>query len=692
MQKYIKELQNDCSKFFSSDEFNREFYYDGNDLGFTYSKDATTFKLWSPVASKVSVNLYKSGYKDDLMMQIPMIKGDKGVFEVTVDGDLEGVYYTYFVMIEDIRIMDRSNGENVAYEYHEGEGYVTNETFDPYAKAAGVNGRRSMVVNLSNTNPDGWDEDKSPEFDQMTDAVIYEMHVRDISIDESSGIKAKGKFLGLIENGTVNKSGSSTGIDHMKELGVTHVHLLPSYDYQTIDEADPDNKNFNWGYDPQNYNLPEGSYSTNPFDGHVRIKEFKEMVAGFHKNGIRVIMDVVYNHTFSAYDSCFNMTMPNYYYRNDGHVNSNGSGCGNETASDRLMFRKYMIDSCKYWVKEYHVDGLRFDLMAVHDIETMDELSRELKKINPSIIIYGEGWNGGPSLLDKKKACFKDNAKQFPLIAAFSDDIRDAIKGSVMDEEDKGFINGGLKEKSGEALESMVNTIKFGICGATKHPQIKTQEYFNEEKCPKFWASNPTQCITYVSVHDNWTLWDKLNITCPDASEQDKIRMNKLSAAIIFTSQGIPLFQAGEEMLRSKPTKDGYEENSYNSSDEVNSIKWERKDKYKDVVEYYKGLISFRKAHKALRMTTEDEVAGCIQFADTENAGVVAFSIDAKNAGDISDSIYVIINGNDDAYKAELPDGTWSVFANAEKAGTTALATANTTIEVPGLSAVILAK
>lgn len=692
MERLINKLQEDCDRVFLSDEFNEEFYYEGNDLGFTYDEEKTEFRLWSPVAKSVALNLYETGDGDSLIRQIPMSKSEKGTWFVSVDGNLDGVYYTYVVTIEDVETMSRDNPDNATYAYKEGAGIVTNETADPYSRAVGVNGNRSMVVDFKRTSPKDWENDTKPEFYNMTDAVIYEMHVRDISSDESSGIENKCKFIGLVEQGRKNPNGSSTGIDHMKELGITHVHILPAFDYQTVDESKKENDEFNWGYDPKNYNVPEGSYSTNPFDGAVRIKEFKEMVKGFHDNGIRVVMDVVFNHTFTAYDSCFTKTVPNYYYRTYNNINTNGSGCGNETASEHKMFRKYMIDSVLFWAKEYHVDGFRFDLMAVHDIDTMNQLVKAVKEYDSSLIIYGEGWTGGPSKLEWSKAAFKENALQMSGLAMFSDDIRDAVKGSVMEAADRGFVNGGLIDKKGHKLDTMINSLKFGICGSTKHPQVKTRVETGVDKDPVFWANNPTQTITYVSVHDNWTLWDKLALTCAEDSIEDRIKMNKLSAGIIFMSQGIPLFQAGEEMLRSKPVDGGFEENSYKSPDSINSIKWCRKDEYKEVVDYYKGLIEFRKAHSCLRMTNAADVAQNIVFMDSDDVGVVIYEINATKFEDGCEKVYVVINGTRESKEITLPDGEWKVCINNDNAGNETLFEVSGKTNVDALSIMVMVK
>ena len=461
---------------YDSDAFNNLFYYDGDDLGATYSKKSTTFKVWAPTASEVKLQLYKTGHNDDLYQETAMTKGDKGVWTLTVEGDLNKVYYTYKVTV----------GKN------------TEVAVDPYARTTGVNGNRGMVVDLDSTDPSQWSTDVSPEFSgDITDAIIYELHIRDLSISDNSGIKNAGKYLGLTETGTKNEEGLATGLDHIKEMGITHLHLLPAFDHRSIDETKLDTPQFNWGYDPQNYNSPEGSYSTDPYNGEVRINEFKQMVQALHQNDIRVVMDVVYNHTGAAADSDFNKIVPGYYYRqNEDGSFSNGSGCGNETASERLMMRKFMIDSVKYWATEYNIDGFRFDLMALHDTKTMNDLADALHKIDPSIIIYGEGWTGGGSPLPDSEAAFKGNAKKTEDIAYFNDDMRDAVKGSVGNDREAGYINGNTSDYFYERL-------KFGITGSINHDQVDNNQWYA-------WAANPSQSISYVSAHDNNTLYDKL--------------------------------------------------------------------------------------------------------------------------------------------------------------------------------------
>lgn len=643
----IKNLEN-WSELFNSEEFEKEYAYMGDDLGCNYSKAGTTFKVWSPVASKIKVNIYDKGQGDNLIESYDMSRQDKGVFAVTVDKDLLNKYYTYSVTIDNLVEVSRDNPDNVRYAYAENGQTFTNEVVDVYAKAVGVNGNRGMIVDLESTNPEGFEADKKPELSSFADMVIYEIHVRDFSSSASSGMKNKGKFLAFTESGTKNEFGEATGVDYLKELGVTHVHLLPSYDYATVDEENPEGQ-FNWGYDPKNYNVPEGSYATDAYDGNVRIREFKEMVAALHKAGIRVIMDVVYNHTYSAYDSCFAGTVPNYYYRTDGMVCSNGSGCGNETASDRAMFGKYLIDSVVYWAKEYHVDGFRFDLMAVHDVDTMNRLREELDKIDKSIFVYGEGWMGGPSVLPCEKACYKQNAAKIPQIALFNDDIRDVIKGSVMDSKVAGFVNGQLNADE-DKVDVLMNRMRFSVTGACAHDQIKISDVV-EKDLPRAWAVSPMQSINYVSAHDNWALWDKLMMTIGDASIDRVKRANKLAAAIYFTAQGIPFFQAGEEIGRSKPLPEGgYDENSYKSPDSVNQINWNLIHENGDLLKCYKELIALRKKYGAFRLTTAQEIKECITFTEDTDKLVMAYEI---VKGD--EHMYVVINGKEDAVELPLP-------------------------------------
>lgn len=642
-------------KIISSTYFDEQLAYDGDDLGAVYTKEKTTFRVWAPTAAEVSLNLYEQGDGDNLIETVPMQADVKGTWVCEKQGDLNGVYYTYSVKI----------------------GNKVNETVDLYARSTGVNGNRGMVLDLDATDPEGFSEDVRPAFENDTDAVIYELHIRDLSSDSSSGIQNVGKFLGLTEKGTTNSDGLATGLDHLIDLGITHVQILPSYDYATVDESKTDSGQFNWGYDPKNYNVPEGSYSTDPFHGEVRVKEMKEMVQALHENGIRVNMDVVYNHTYSEDDSWFQKTVPGYYYREGG----NGSGCGNETASDRAMVRKYLVDSVVYWATEYHIDGFRFDLMANHDKETMMAIREALDKIDPSIMMYGEGWTGGECMLPSSKQSLKSSIYEFDRIGAFSDDIRDGIKGNVFDSLDKGFVNG---------KEGMEETIKFGVVGAIAHPQVLTSE---NVKGVGSWSGQPGQSINYISCHDNLTFWDKLATSNADDSEEDRIKMNKLGSAIILSSQGVPFFQAGEEMLRSKPSatvEGGFDENSYCSPDSTNSLKWDNKANVMDTYEYYKGLIAFRKAHGALRMTTAADIQSSLTFMSGLDENVVAYTITGSPNGETADKITVIFNANKEAVNVPLPAGEWDICVNGEKAGCASLGTAKDTVSVDGISAMIL--
>ena len=630
-----------------NNDFDKIYGYDG-DLGAIYSKDKCKFILWAPTAENVQLALYgDNGYDFDCEAKevYTMSKGINGTWIVEINGDFNGQFYNYLINI---------NGK-------------ISEVVDPYAKAVGVNGNRGMVIDLNTTNPEGWEKDTKPELKSATDSIIYEAHVRDLSIDETSGIsnEYKGKFKALtIWDSCIPGTTVKTVVNHIKDMGFTHIHLLPAFDFGSIDENKLEQPQFNWGYDPKNYNVPEGSYSTNPYLGDVRIKEFKEMVKALHEAGIRVVMDVVYNHTYNL-DSCLNNAVPGYYYRQDENGEySDASACGNETASERYMFRRYMVDSVVYWAKEYHIDGFRFDLMGIHDIETMKLIREELNKIDSSIIMYGEGWTGGSSPLKEELAALKKNTYKFDKlqIAAFSDDCRDGVKGHVFYDEETGFVNGkdGLEE-----------TIKFAIVASTHHKDIDKENivYSNE-----FWANEPYQTINYASAHDNYTLWDKLQISTPNCTEEELIAMNKLIAGIILTSQGISFVHAGEEMARTKEDEEGkLVENSFESSDKVNKIYWDRKVKYKDLFEYYKGLISLRKEYKAFRMNTNEEIKENIHFLKkgvnfSEN-NLVAYIIDAKNIDIKCEKIAVIINANNKDVDVELEESNWHVMVDEKTAG-----------------------
>ncbi len=597
--------------------------YSRNDLGLTYTSKQSIFRIWSPVAESAQLLLYKESSGSEASATFDMVKSTGGSWVTTVPGNLKGVYYVFRV---------KTGGQWLL------------EVPDPYAKAVGVNGKRAMVINMQETNPAGWKLDKSPVFKNKTDAVIYELHVRDASIAANSGVSKKGKFLGLTEKGTKNADGLSTGLDHLKELGVTHIHLLPVYDFYSVDESKPEIAQYNWGYDPLNYNVPEGSYSTNAGDGISRIKEFKKLIQTFHKNGLRVVMDVVYNHTHLTEDSYFNQLVPGYYYRQtkDGKF-SNATACGNETASERPMMRKFMLESMLYWVKEYHVDGFRIDLMGVHDIETMNLISKELHKIRPDILLYGEGWTAGDSPLPDSLRALKKYAYKLDRIAVFSDDIRDGIKGNVFEYEDKGFVSG----KPG-----MEESIKFGIVAACRHPQVEYSKV-NYSKAP--YAAQPYNTITYCEAHDNHVLWDKLAISAKNATEEERKQMHKLALSIVLTSQGISFLHAGAEFLR---TKKGVE-NSFESPDSINAIDWSLKTKNKDVFEYVKALIKMRKDHPAFRMTTANDITDNIRFLENLSGGVVAYTIKGPAVNDKWKNILVIFNGNEKNKSISIPSGKW---------------------------------
>ena len=633
------------SNYFESKEFNEKYNYDG-ELGVIYSKNSSEFKLWAPLAEQVELVLYGKDYNalESNKTIIKMNKENRGVWRVKIDEDLSGEYYNYLV---------RNNGK-------------TYESVDPYAKAVSINGEKSMVIDMESTNPKGWSNDKKPILNDVTDSIIYEAHIRDLTKDEASGvIKAlRGKYIGaVLENSKIKGTSITTGLDHLKELGITHIHLLPVFDYGSIDERYDSPDNYNWGYDPQNYNVPEGSYSTNPYEGAVRISEFKEMVYKFHQAGIRVVMDMVYNHTYNL-ESPLNLTVPGYYYRKDQYGRySNGSGCGNETASERYMFRKYMIDSVLYWAKEYHIDGFRFDLMGLHDLETMRIIRNELNKVDKSIIMYGEGWTCYDTPLNINESAVKNNICKFDdlQIAAFSDDARDSIKGSVFLKESLGFVNGG---------DNYEESIKYTICASTKHDEIDLSKVVYSKS---FWANEPYQTITYDSAHDNNTLFDKLRMSCKDENEEELLKMNKLAAAIVLTSQGISFLHEGEEFARVKENLEGeIIENSYNSSDYTNELKWLRKQRYIDLFNYYKGLIKLRKEYKAFRMNSNKEIQNNISFMAKGNEfkdnHIVGYIINIEDYNDSYSKIAVIFNANKYNVEVDLDEGKWNVLVDGEKA------------------------
>ena len=565
------------------------------------------------------------------------------------------------------------------------DGKWLDETPGIWAKAVGVNGHRAAIIDFASTNPEGWAQDKGPQVKAINDVVLYEMHHRDFSVHPNSGIANKGKFLAMTENGTVTPLGDKTGIDHLKELGVTHVHILPSYDYNSVDEANLPANQYNWGYDPYNYNSPEGSYSTNPSDPATRVREMKQMVKALHDAGIGVVMDVVYNHTADNDKSNFSLTAPGYFYRHnqDGSY-SDASGCGNETASERQQMRDFIVNSVKYWAKEYHIDGFRFDLMAIHDTETMNQVAAALREINPSIFVYGEGWTAGNSPLPAEARALKENVARMNGIAVFSDDIRDAVKGHYSDAADRGFATGkpGLEE-----------TVKIGIVASTAHPQVDYSKG-NNSKFP--YASSPSQIINYVSCHDDLTLTDKLAKSMPGSSEADRQRVARLAQTIVFTSQGTPFMFAGEEVFRNKKGV----HNSFKSPDSINAIDWNLKHLNKDQFNYYKELIALRKAHPAFRMTSAEDIARNLKFDKVTTPNLISYSLLNNANGDEWKEIKMVFNGADEAATVKLPKGQWRVIAqdgNICHTGLTApdgtqLTLPGGTTEVAPRSALILAR
>jgi pullulanase len=609
--------------------------------------------VWSPQAAAVKLRLYAAGAGGTATQAFDLTKADSGTWQAIVHGDIKNVYYTFQTYINDKWSL---------------------ECPDIYAKAAGVNGKRGMVVDMTATNPAGWENDKKPAQKNFTDIIIYELHIRDLSMSPNSGIQNKGKFLGLTETGTKSPDGETTGLDHIKELGVTHIHLLPSFDFSSVDETNP-GAPFNWGYDPLNYNVPEGSYSTNPYDGAVRIREFKQMIKTLHNNGLRVIMDVVYNHTSDIDHSGFTQFAPGYFYRHkpDGSY-SDATGCGNETASEQAMMRKFMIASVAYWAREYHVDGFRFDLMGVHDIETMNELSDTLHKIDPTIFIYGEGWTAGDSPMPEKLRAVKKNMLQLDKVAAFSDDIRDGLRGPFSNVKEKSFISGATGK---------TESVKFGIVASVYDSQINYQQVSYSKEA---WAKEPYQAITYVSCHDDNTLFDRLKIDNPDAPEADLIKMDKLANATVLTSQGVVFLQSGAEMLR---TKQGIA-NSYNSPDSINALNWSRKAKYKEVFNYYKGLINLRKNHPAFRMPSASMIQQHLQFFNTHDSQVIGYEIKDHANGDKWKNIIVLLNGNTTAKTIQLPPGNWTVACNEATINEQGIGQASGSFDLPGTSAYVL--
>ena len=582
----------------------------------SYSPEKTVFTLFAPNdAKKVVVRIYQEGLGGKALKTIKMTRTANEQWQTTVKGDLMGKFYTF----------DMGKGECPGV----------------FAKAVGVNGKRGVIIDLSKTNPEGWTEDQRPVTKSPADIIVYEMHHRDFSIARKDA-KNPGKFLALTE---------PWAIDHLKALGVNAVHILPSYDYGSVDETRLNEPQYNWGYDPVNYNVPEGSYSTNPYQPEVRIREFKQMVQALHKAGIRVILDVVYNHTYDIENSNFQRTYPDYYYRTHPlplpkgveSKYSNGSGCGNETASDQPMMRKFMIESVKYWINEYHIDGFRFDLMGCHDIETMNEIRKAVDKIDPTLFIYGEGWSAGACAIPNERLGMKANIPQMPGIAAFSDEIRDALRGPFSDDTKAAWLALGTESES----------VKFGIAGAIAHPQVDMTKV-NYAKEP--WALEPTQMMSYVSCHDDMCLVDRLKASVPGITTDELIRLDLLAQTAVFTSQGVPFMLSGEELLRDKKGV----HNSFESPDDINQLDWSNKTKYPQVFAYYKNLIALRKHHPAFRLGNADLVRKHLEFLDTP-AGTIAYRLKNYAGRDDWRDIIVILNANKATTEVNIPDGSYTI-------------------------------
>jgi len=609
--------------------FNDYPVYDGSDLELTYSPQSCKFRVWAPTAEQVKILLYDHGSEGGAYQTHDLDRAENGTWTLKIDENLKGKFYTFQIRI--------------------GEKWLP-ETPGIWVKATGINGKRAAIIDMAETNPTGWDDDVRPALKNFTDIMLYEVHVRDFSIAPNSGMKHKGKFLAFTEHGTKNAAGEATGIDHLKELGITHVHLLPSFDFASIDETKLNQNKYNWGYDPLNYNVPEGSYSTNPKDPACRIREYKQMVQALHQAGIRVVMDVVYNHTAVGKNSHFDLLAPGYFYRMNADSSwSNASGCGNETASERAMMRKFIVESVVYWATEYHIDGFRFDLMGIHDIETMNAIRAALDKVDKTIFVYGEGWTAAASPLAESKRAVKKNAKELENIAVFSDDIRDALTGSWMHPQIPGFVSG---------TDSLEESVKFGVVGATKHADINYAKLLYS-KAP--YVNNPSQVINYVSCHDDKCLVDKLNASRPQgASDEELVRFNKLAQTIVFTSQGVPFIYAGEELYRNKKGI----HNTYQSPDSINRIDWNFKTAHKDIFEYYKGLIALRKAHSAFRMPTQQMVQQHLKFIDMKTPNVVAFMLSNHVNDEVWKDILVIYNGNRTSVSVEIPEGEWNLVCH----------------------------
>lgn len=623
---------------FTSEDFDRLYTTEAS-LGAFWSPAATTFRLWAPEAALVTVRLYQGWEPEFAFQETPCVKGVQGVWEVQLTGDWSGYYYTFVTS-------------------YDGRGAL--ESVDPYAKAVGPQGQRGFLFNPQLTNPQGWDEDKSPPLAHVLDSVIYELHVRDASSLLSSGVKSHGTFAGLSEEGTQGPQGIPTALDHVAGLGVTHVHLLPVYDFDGVDDLDRETEEYNWGYNPRNFNALKLAYSTDPRHPQTAVSEFKTLVQTFHRRGLRVVLDVVYNHTFASFDSHLNRAYPYYYYRMIGTQFSDGSGVGNELATERAMVRKYIVDSLLFWQSEYHIDGFRFDLMGLYDLETMNQIEQKLRAVDSSILLYGEGWTGGMTPQPENTRAVKGNAQQVPGVAFFSDESRDTWKGHVFESDGRGFVNGGGGWEA---------AAQFAVSGCNALPALHRAT----------WAAGPQQVVNYVAAHDNHTLWDKLALTNPQDSEAERKAMAKLAHAAVFLSQGLPFLHAGEEFLR---TKQGVE-NSYNSPDRINGLDWERAFEHHDLISYIRGLLELRRALPELRLRSADEVSAQLHLLELLEPQMIAWWINQR--------IYAVLNAHPRPREVFLPTGNWHIVVNETAAGTTALGVPqNGIVTVAGRSAMVL--
>lgn len=605
-----------------------------------YTPEKTHFTFWSSVAEKMEVRLYNT--YDAAEFEVITLQEQEGDFwTATVKGDQVGKFYT-------------------VCSYQGGE--WGQESPGIFAKAVSVNGQRAAIIDMQATNPEGWENDQRPAMADPTEVVVYETHMRDFTIDATSGIANKGKFIAFTEQGTKTAEGLASGIDHLKELGITHIQILPMYDYGSIDETTLDLNKYNWGYDPVNYNVPEGGYSTNPYDPATRIREAKTMIQALHAAGIRVVMDVVYNHTFSVEGCALGRVVPNYFYRmNDDGTYANGSGCGNETASDKEMMRKFMVESVCYWAREYHIDGFRFDLMGIHDQETMRQIRAALDEIDPTIITYGEGWAAMAPAYPYEQLAMKQWTYTMPRVGAFSDDIRNALIGSPFDHH-RGFASGNTASR---------DAVRYGLVA---YPE---------------WSGEPMQHVSYITCHDNYCLRDRIEVAAAEETEATKLRMNKLAQTAVMVSQGMTFFYGGEELFR---TKQGIE-NSYQSPDSINTIPWENKKLYSDLYQYYCEIIKIRRQHKGFRLGTAELVKKHVEFPETNNEGLIIYRIKDLQGIDTASSLIVLLNGTAEAIEAEIPQANYTMLAQDAQANANGMGTIEGgKVQVAPYSATILAE